>query len=130
MSFAAGLRALLLADTNLAELVDERIYPIVAKQGTELPCVTYQQISGPNLQELTGPAGLQTVRYQFNCFAGTYAEATSVAAALTAALDGYQGTLAGGATIQSSAQEDARDGFEEMPRCYSREVDFEFCIKE
>lgn len=73
-------------------LVDTGIYPNIVPQDASMPAITYQQISGPRHHDLNNTIGMVNARYQFTCWAETYAEAKEVAAAVRLALDNYSGT--------------------------------------
>ena len=90
-----ALVALLETDAAVAALVDDRIYPIVAPAGVDLPAIVYQRISGPRAETMAGPSGLAWPRFQFGCIGGSFSEAVSVADAVRQALDGYRGTVSG-----------------------------------
>ncbi|HUX17239.1 MAG TPA: DUF3168 domain-containing protein [Phycisphaerae bacterium] len=86
--------SILTADGALAALVDDRVFPLQRRQGTALPAVVYQQISGPRAHDLTGPIGWVESRYQITCWAATYTGAGDVADAVREAIDGNSGTTA------------------------------------
>lgn len=70
-----------------------RIHPLELPQGTALPAVTYQRISGPRVRTLSGPGGKARARIQLDGWANTYAEAKALATQLRQALDGYKGLM-------------------------------------
>jgi hypothetical protein len=61
----------------------------VAEQQGRYPCIVYQQITGPRTYTHDGDSILSYPRYQFSCWAETYAQAKAVAEALTTLLSGY-----------------------------------------
>lgn len=73
---------------------DARIYPVLLPQDPTYPAVTYQRVSGARLHNLAGTAGFAMPRLSINCWSRTYGEAKSLAAAIRASLDGFDGTLA------------------------------------
>lgn len=90
-----AVRALLIADSTISGIVSTGIYPLIAPQGSSLPCIVYQRISGPRISAHDGPSGLARPRYQYTCIAATYAAAKALANAVREVLDGYSGTTNG-----------------------------------
>ena len=80
--------AMLKADTALAALVVNRIYPLTLPQESELPAIRYTMISSRPTTTHDGDSGLATALFQFDCFAATYTAAKALAAALRATLSG------------------------------------------
>lgn len=81
MTIAALLKAGLAADSGVAALVGNRIYPLKLPQKPTYEAITYQRISN------TGQNGTSTrreSRWQINCWAETHVEATALAAAVKA----------------------------------------------
>ena len=87
-----ALRARLVADTAVAGMVGQRIYPLVAPAKAALPAIVYQRISGMRVATHDGPSELAHPRIQFACIGTTYAGAKNLANAVRVALDGYSGT--------------------------------------
>lgn len=70
------------ADTAIAAAVSTRIYPVIAPQNAAYPHVTYQRISGGQVNSLDGYGGTENPRIQIDCWAETYAAAKSLAKAV------------------------------------------------
>ena len=87
----ATLRAYLAAHAGLAALVGGRIYPIRLPQGTGLPAVCYRRVSGVRKHNVNGLTLVARPRFQFDCWAYSYAEAKAVAEEVRQALNGYHG---------------------------------------
>lgn len=95
MSAHAAVHGILLANTAVSGLVGSRIYPSVLPQGVTYPAISYEQIHG---SEATGPQayrGLFRARFQVSIFARDRAGSIALAAAVSAALKRYRGTVAG-----------------------------------
>ena len=58
-----------------------------------MPAIAYQQISGPRDHVMDGVSGLVNSRYQFNCWAESYAGAKNLSEAVRIELDSYSGTV-------------------------------------
>jgi len=95
MAVEKALRSILMNDAAVHNLVADRIFPIVRREGSALPAITYQQISGVRDHVFEGPSGFVESRFQINCWASTYEQADTLADAVRSVLDGYDGTSEG-----------------------------------
>lgn len=112
MTVEVGLMVYLEADAPLAALVGTRLYPnVLPQRNLTLPAIVWQRIATTRVNSLSGPSGLATPRFQFTCWAATYAAAQAVAEALRTALDGYTGA-AGAYTVSDAILEDEGDMYE------------------
>jgi hypothetical protein len=87
--------ARMLADSALAALIDQRLYPLVIPQDVALPAVAYQKIDSPKTSSHSGRSDLARSRFQFACLAATYAGAKALASAVVDCWWGWRGTAAG-----------------------------------
>ncbi len=94
MTVSSDVFTRLSAFPGLVALLAARVYPLLLPQEVVLPAISYQRISGVREQSLTGDSALQHPRFQFSCWAETYAEALAVAEQVRLALQGI--TAAGG----------------------------------
>lgn len=123
MSIEEALFTKLSTTPGVTALVGTRIYPVLAPQDTSQDYVVYERVSGNPYHQMTGPSGLSWCRLSYLCFAGRYATAKTIAAALRGAIDGFQGTLSGVA-VGSILSEENQDFFDETTRRYMVAVDF------
>ena len=86
VDFEKSLVATLKANTALTALVGTKIFPLIVPQGTALPCISYQRISGMPANTLSGHSGLEEIDLQIDVWAKTYAEAKTIAKAVRAAM--------------------------------------------
>jgi hypothetical protein len=95
MSVDAALYTRLVNFSGLTNLVGTRISPAPLVLGQDLPAVTYQLVS--RVAEIThdDAGGLWRSRFQVDAFGLTALESINVFAQVTAAINGYRGTLAG-----------------------------------
>ena len=93
MSMESAIFQRLVTDTTLKGLVDGRIYPVVAPQGTDPPYVTYQRVSGAPEHHHGGNAGVSRARLQVDVWAATYADAKATGDAARNRIDSFQGTI-------------------------------------
>lgn len=89
---------LLSNDAGVNALVGSRIFPVFVPAKQPLPAITYQQISGPRDNIMSGASGLVSTRFQINCWAKKYQGAAELADVVREALspkdDGYPKTVA------------------------------------
>jgi hypothetical protein len=102
----------LLADGGVAAIVATRVFPGSRPQGSELPALVLNRISGGPLYADDGEVGLEQGRIQIDCWAATYTEAKLLARAVTASLSAFDGTV--GTTvfefIELENERDLREG--------------------
>lgn len=89
------ITAKLLAATAVKALVSTRIFPVSRTQGSALPAVTLQRIDGAPLLADDGDSGLENPRLQIDCWGKSYTEAKTVARAVVAELNAFDGELSG-----------------------------------
>lgn len=69
MTWEADLVAHLRADSGIAAVVGDRIYPVVLPQNSAKPAITYQEITGIPQTDLSGDDGdLMEIRVQVDCW--------------------------------------------------------------
>lgn len=94
-----AIRTRLLTDSTITGMVDQRVFRLRARQGTQRPFITIQQISSVPATTLLGDAGTYFARYQVNIIHDDAAECATLAAAVKARLSGWQEV--GGSEIRS-----------------------------
>jgi hypothetical protein len=80
---------------ELGATVTERWYPLVLPDRPTLPAVVYQRISPRRDQDHGGPSGAASPRFQFSCWAESYAAARAMRADLQSVFLGFRGTVGG-----------------------------------
>jgi len=94
MAAELAIRSLLVNDTEVKKLVAARVYPgNTVPQDPTHPYITYERISGPRVQAISGPCNLAYPRIQVDCWSDTYAGAKALGEKVRLALDGYRGTV-------------------------------------
>lgn len=88
MSVEQVLRDALIDDANVNALIDNRIYPLVVPQDSQLPAVAYQKISGVRQYVQDGVRKPEVSLIQLTCLAKTYNETKQVEEVIRNALDG------------------------------------------
>lgn len=94
----AGLFDHLSDDSGVTALVGTRIFPLVIPQRSAQtvlrhPCLVYSRLDVRRQQRFCETDGLVRSHFQLDCYAPTYAESASVAAATRAALIDFRGTM-------------------------------------
>lgn len=105
MSLKSSLITYLKTETNLTDLVGDRIYIGYAEQDAALPFVVAHQIDGVHEHHMAAATGFVQGRFQFNCHAQTTVSAENVAEQLRQSLDGFRGTM--GSVFVSTCHMDA-----------------------
>lgn len=120
-----ALRALLLTNSDLTDIVATNLSWSVMGQGKGKPGVVMFLVSGVPDYHLAGPSGLVESRVQVDCRAMKWTDAKAAARAIEATLSGYSGTIDDikfGGIFKSGA----RGGFEDTgpERFYLESADF------
>ncbi len=88
----SSLVTVLLADTSVTDLVDDRITPVAVRLEAGLPAVTFARQSGSREWSFDGAAAAAaTVYVLLTAWATEWPAARTLAEAMRAALDGYSG---------------------------------------
>ncbi len=87
-SIESALFKILKDDAAVGAICADRISPTFAAQNVASPLVTYDQLSGPRVQSLSGPTGLVEATFEFTCWAEHYIPSRTLADAVRQALDG------------------------------------------
>ncbi len=126
MSFEADLYSRLSGDSEVVTLVDTRIYPLVAPQGTSRPYCVYLTLSKPNTYSHSGFGEISQIKIQVSCYADTYQTAKDVANAVTAALKTWPGSQGAQAVFRSNEH----DLYDKDNNLYHVPVEFLIIYKE
>lgn len=122
----------LFANASVKGVVADRIYYVQAPQGVTAPYVVFFKVSGPRVHSHDGASGLAHPRFQFSCFAKTYAAAKQIAGYIQTVLQGYSGTLGGtgGVTVRGCFYENETDLYEPDTGLFHIALDFYIWHKE
>jgi Protein of unknown function (DUF3168) len=122
MTVIEGLRAYLLAGTEIAALVATRIYPLRLPQKIDISsgkaAIVLQRIDEIDDAHLRGPNALKRARIQVDCYAVTHDAATALGALVRRRINGFRGSWDDGAsppatlTVQAILEEQEADRFE------------------
>lgn len=81
------VRDVLIADSSVAALVDDRVEYLLKPQALTMPAITLQRVTTNPVNHLNGFAGLDATSVQVDYWAGTSTDAMELAALGRAALE-------------------------------------------
>jgi hypothetical protein len=114
MGFQADLMTALFADSGLAAVVSDRIYPNDAPSDAATPFIVWYEFATPREQALDTTIAVSKPRIQWSIYADTYADALAVGDALRAAFQ---------ATSFMVIYEDERGNQEVTTGLHRRDID-------
>jgi hypothetical protein len=98
MTIEEALYTYLLGETDITDIVSTRIYPVVLPQGTELPALTYIQVSNPVHHDVD----IAYPRMQLSSWAEDYADAKDLFYAVKETMQRYKGVMGGDSGVKVS----------------------------
>jgi len=101
MRLEEGLRAALVADSDVNALVSGRVYLERMPQAEAYPCIVFNRVSTSQNSLLSSVDTLTEVRVQVDCWADSASVAYDLSKKVRTLLSGHQGSL-GGVTVQWS----------------------------
>lgn len=78
-------------ETDITDVVSDRIYPDVAPEGADLPYITVNVVSTFHSHHMTAASGLAQARVQIDCWTTSSTGRETLSEAVREALDGYRG---------------------------------------
>jgi len=124
MTVGKAVFNLLLADTNLLAIVDNRIFPEVAQQDAVLPYVVYNISSNEPSDTKREPSKMDTAQVEVNLYSTSYTECIDMSTHVRAALDRVTGTYSG-VNVQSIQYLGEVIDFDEAQRAYNITSDYD-----
>ena len=128
----SDLRAQILADSAVENLVGTRMYPTIAPQSAALPYITYQVISAFRQPTMLAPDNLPEKRIQIDAWGSTFSQAHAVAEAIRQAIDGFSGTMGSspGTEVQGVFADTERTMYEPEPELHRVSRDYRIYARE
>ena len=114
---------------GLTAVVGNRIYPVRLPLRADYPAISYFRVSRPTTRTFGGTVAGASPRFQFDCWAKSYADAKAVADQVIAALDGFSGTMGGPGGVEVQAvylENEMDDDFVASADIYHTIVEFTF----
>lgn len=99
------------ADPGVSELVNGRVYPVIAPASASLPFVVWRRQGVQREQTLSGPMGMPTVTMAFDLYAETYEAVRDLADRCRQCLDGFGGELGDYMSVRLVSLTNESDGF-------------------
>lgn len=128
-----ALRAFLLADPAIKDLVGERIFPTLLPQGQPTPAIVIRSISGEGDYHMQGPSGLVRPRLQVDGWGRDPDKAAAVSNAVHARLDGYAGPMTFGAEtidVQGAFCRNELEDYDGESKLYRKARDYQIAYGE
>lgn len=123
--FSNDLRAFILEQTSLTDLISDKLFPSVAPEGTPPPYVCYYEVSSVAWHDLP----VAYPRFQFSVFSKRYLEAKNIAAELRGIIQRYKGTMGNTRVIQG-VWEGSRELYEPDTKLHHIATDFKLIYRE
>lgn len=87
----SGLMDLLLADSGVTTLVDQKIYPVVAEEKTQLPYVTIRRTGTSPTIVKNETSGKDETYFTVAAYAKEYKKCIQILAAVRSVIDNFKG---------------------------------------
>lgn len=84
---------ILLSETDITNVVGDRVYPYERAQGSLVPAITVFRVSGGALYSDDGNIGLENPRYEVDSWGTTYGQAKELARAVANTLSFFVGVV-------------------------------------
>jgi hypothetical protein len=102
------------SDPAVAEIVGDRVYPVLAPASAAIPFVTWRRQAVQREMTLNGPLGMPTVTLAVDMYAETYEAVRELADRCRAALDGFGGGLGNFISVRNVSLLNESDGFVQL----------------
>ena len=114
----------LFSEPAVADIVGDRVYPVIAPASAAVPFITWRRQSVQRETTLSGPSGIANVTLAVDMYATTYEGVRELADRCRATLDGFSGGLGNWISVSYVSLLSESDGFVqlaggELPSVYS-----------
>jgi hypothetical protein len=106
MSIESALASKIQLIPEVAAIISNRVYPVVAPQNSATPFVIYKRVPEDTQYTQSGESNLQKARFEVSAVCETYEQAIDLAEKLRAGLSGKRGILGDGSAIFSQGPSD------------------------
>lgn len=93
MDLDTALYQYLMSHAGLLDIIQGRIYAVIAPTQAQFPFVVYQQVSYDGVQHMRGAGALARATYQLDSLGNSQRSVRQVSETVRRALDGYHGLL-------------------------------------
>jgi hypothetical protein len=115
--------------TGLTDLVNSKIFPVIARQGEQNPLVVFNLISQIKNHAMGVDISPTEASVQISVFSDEGANCLAIANQVEAALSRYRGD-SGGVTVQDIFLESVRADYESDTKEHRRDLDFRVFFEE
>lgn len=112
------------ADAAVAELLEDRIYPVIAPASASMPFMTWRRVTVSREQTLGEPLGMPTITLAVDLYAETYTAVRELGDRVREVLNGWRGGMGDYVHVSLASLLTESDGFAqlaggEMPPVYN-----------
>ena len=104
----------LVAAPAVAELIGDRVYPVIAPASAAIPFVVWRRQAVQRESTLAGPSGVATVTLAVDMYATTYEGVRELADRCRVVLDGFGGELGNWISVRNVSLLSESDGFVQL----------------
>jgi hypothetical protein len=104
----------LVAAPAVAELIGDRVYPVIAPASAAIPFVVWRRQAVQRESTLAGPSGVANVTLAVDMYATTYEGVRELADRCRAVLDGFGGDLGNWISVRNVSLLSESDGFVQL----------------
>jgi hypothetical protein len=104
----------LTAAPAVAEIVGDRVYPVIAPASAAIPFVVWRRQAVQRESTLAGPSGVATVTLAVDMYATTYEGVRELADRCRVVLDGFGGELGNWISVRNVSLLSESDGFVQL----------------
>jgi N-acyl-L-homoserine lactone synthetase len=119
-----GLYSYLIARPAIKAIIGNRLYPDRLPQEPTLPALVYNNVGGAPVDHHSGPAVLESTRFQIDAFAKTSRDARMLIDAVRLALESYRGSMGTHRVDTILVLEHAVGDFDDIPDDFRRMSEF------
>lgn len=101
-------------DPDVASLLGDRVYPVIAPASAALPFATWRRLSVTREMTLSGPLGMPTVSLALDIYAESYAAVRQIADRVRRVLDGFRGGSGNYMHVSIVSIQSESDGFVQL----------------
>jgi hypothetical protein len=104
----------LVAAPAVAEIVGDRVYPVIAPASAAIPFITWRRQAVQREATLSGPSGIASVTLAVDMYATTYEAVRELADRCRLTLDGFGGSLGNWISVRNVSLLNESDGFVQL----------------
>lgn len=119
-----ALYTYLMAQTAIRNIIGTRLYPDKLPQDPTLPALVYNNVGSSPMVQHSGPAKLESTRFQFDAFARTSRDARLLIDAVRLALESYRGSMGTHRVDAIFVLDHAVGDFDDVPDDFRRMSEF------